>query len=239
MGPLHAAITATMIERNNARIRRADASPANPRPLAGLDWDAQLRRRFPAISAEWRSFVAAGGRLPHLEQVLDEAQGNEGRWRAGLLIVGGRPSAALAGRFPAAVEALRQVPGLRYALWSVLEPGADLPEHTGPNAGILRYHLTIASNDQAALQVGTSVVPYVEGEAILFDDTAPHAAWNRGSSPRVSILCELLRPVPAPTSWCNRAVQGWLSLDRRYRLATTRAVEWDRALNPDLPVGPG
>jgi hypothetical protein len=229
MGPI--------LQRNNAIVRAADAPQDNPRPLAEHTWERALRSQIRMIDAEWRAFESAGGRLPRIEQLLDEHQGNEGSWRAGLLVAAGRPVPPMADRFPDTLRALRGVPGLRYAIWSILEPGVELREHRGPNAGVLRYHLTVASNDHAALQVGETVVPYRPGGGILFDDTALHAAWNRGTTNRVSILCELLRPVSRPACWLNAGVQSLLSLDRRYRLATERALEWDHAMNPELHQG--
>jgi beta-hydroxylase len=144
----------------------------------------------------------------------------------------GRPVPALAARFPATVARLATIPGLLSALWSVLEPGVELPEHRGPNAGVLRYHFVVVSNDDTALQVAGRTIPYVEGDGVLFDDTAPHAAWNRGSTPRVTLMCELLRPLEGATGWANRSVQRLRSLDPRFRLAARRAGEWDLALNP-------
>ena len=41
-------------------------------------------------------------------------------------------------------------------LWSVLDPGSELPEHVGPNAGVLRYHLGVRCGQDAALAVERS-----------------------------------------------------------------------------------
>lgn len=38
------------------------------------------------MRAEWDDFVEAGGRLPLIDDVIGEHQGNEGPWRGGLLI---------------------------------------------------------------------------------------------------------------------------------------------------------
>lgn len=224
-----------LLRTNNARVVAADRPHPNPRPLDGVPWDAGLRARHAAVAAEWRRFVDAGGRLPRMEDLLGEHQGNEGSWRVGLLVQSGRPVEPLAGLFPATVGALAAVPGLRSALWSVLEPGVELPPHAGPNAGVLRYHLTVEGDGSAALQVGDVVVPYVAGGSVLFDDTAEHSAWNRGAVDRVSILCELLRPVPGGAAALNRLVQRVRALDGRYRRAPARAAEWHRALNPGGP----
>lgn len=223
-----------LVRANNRLIRRLDPVTDNPRPLAACAWHDELVGRYPSIRAEWDRFTSAGGRLPLIEDVIDEHQGNDGPWRAGLLVSRGRPSGPLAARFPDTVAALARVPGLRSALWSVLPPGSELPEHCGPNAGVLRYHLGVRCGRGAALSVGAVEVPYRDGEGILFDDTAPHAAWNRGELERVTLFCEMLRPLPAPASWANPILQALLSVDRRYRHAPARAAAWDDALNRGL-----
>ena len=220
-----------IVAANNARIRATDPCTDNPRRLADTPWFAGLSSRYPTIRREWDAFAASGGALPRIEEVLTEDQGNDGAWHAGLLVVRGRAVPAMGERFPATIAAVRTIPGLLAALWSVLEPGAELPAHAGPNAGVLRFHLGIVSNDLAALSIADTVVPYEEGQGVLFDDTAIHAAWNRGTNPRVTLMCELRRPLPPPRSWLNNGVQCLIYLDSRYRHAPNRATAWDQAMN--------
>lgn len=227
---------------NNDQVRRhaSDRFDANPRPLAGVGWNAKLEAAFPAIRAEWDAFVAAEGRLPRIEDVIAEDQGNEGPWRAGLLISRGRPATELAALFPQTVEALASVPDLYSALWSVLEPGSRIPDHVGPNAGMLRYHLGVDCPDGAFLEVEGRTVPYRDGEGILFDDTAVHAAWNDADRSRVTLFCELVRPVDGPRRFANLGVQRLMSLDPRYRRAVARADEWfDVLRRPGADPRPG
>jgi hypothetical protein len=183
-------VLGAVVTANNERVRRhaTDATQPNPRPLAGCAWNAELEAAWPDLRAEWDAFAASGGRLPRIEDLIHESQGNEGTWRAGLLVSRGRPVDALADRFPTTQAALARVPGLWSALWSELEPGASLHEHVGPNAGVLRYHLGIDCGDYAALRVGDVEVPYRDGHGILFDDTAPHAAWNHGPRSRITLV---------------------------------------------------
>jgi len=220
-----------MVVSNNARIHRLDAGRPNPRPLAGQQWHDRLAAAAPRIRSEWDAFVAAGGRIPLIEEVVDEHQGNDGPWRAGLLVRRDVPIRPLADAFPETVAALRDVPNLRAALWSVLEPGTELPEHVGPNAGILRYHLGVRCPEGAALRVGETVTPYREGDGIWFDDTEPHAAWNRGTADRVTLFCEIERPLPGVAARANRMVQAMIALDPRYRHAPVRAARLHRRLN--------
>lgn len=222
------AVLGRIVTWNNDAVRRhaADRFDPNPRSLDGCAWNDHLEAAQPRIRAEWDRFVGSGDGLPPIEDLIDEDQGNTGVWRAGLLVSKGRPATELAGRFPATLAALQQIPGLWSALWSVLEPGAELHPHQGPNAGMLRYHLGVDCPPGAALEVDGTEVPYRDGRGILFDDTVEHAAWNRSDRPRTTLFCELLRPVHGPSRWSNLAVQRLLALDPRYRRAPARADAW-------------
>ncbi len=232
MSGLTSAVVARVVSGNSRRMadRATDAGALNPRPLQGVRWAQDLAGRQPRIRAEWERFEAAGGGLPSISQLIDEDQGEDGVWRAGLLVSRGRPAGPLPGRFPDTMAALALVPGLWSALFSVLEPRTEIPEHCGFNAGVLRYHLGVRCDGDTALRVADRVTPYVDGVGVLFDDTEVHAAWNRSGTTRVTLFCELLRPAGPVVGGLNRAVQQLIALDPRYRRAPERAAEWDAAL---------
>jgi beta-hydroxylase len=232
------ALLGRIVTANNARMgtRADDHQAPNPRDLTATPWHRDLAAAHGAIRAEWDAFVADGGRLPLIGDVIGEDQGNQGAWRAGILISRARPATSLAAAFPTTVAAALAVPGIWSALWSVLEPGAELPEHVGPNGGMLRYHLGVRCGDDSGLTVGTRTVAYRDGEGVLFDDTAPHHAWNHGPTDRTTLFLEIVRPAHGWVGIANRAVQRVISLDPRYRRAPQRADEWDHRLNGSRPV---
>lgn len=220
------------MRRNGRNIARVDPVTENPRPVDGLDWHRRLVERLSAITAEWDAFATNGGRLPHIEDVLGEHQGNTGPWRVGLLVANGTSTRLARRDFTETLDAVRAIPGLRAALWSQLDAGTELTEHEGPNAGVLRYHLGIDCPEGSALRVDDREVPYLDGEGILFDDTAPHAAWNHAGVPRITLFCEVDRPLPAIAGIRNRCTQFVLGLDPRRRGFLPLADAWDEALNP-------
>lgn len=233
-----AALLGRAVAANNRAIVAGDHERANPRSLDGCRWHEHLVAALPAIRDEWRAFDDAGGVLPRIEDVLGEGQGNIGAWRAAILWSGGAPAPSAARWFPATAAALTAVPGLRAALWSAIEPATILTEHRGPNAGVLRYHLGVDCPPGSTLTVGDRRIPYVDDEGILFDDTERHAAFNGSAHTRVTLFCEVDRPLPRRLALVNGLVQRALG-GRSRRVAVARSEEWLAALNPSLGARPG
>lgn len=227
-----------ILERNNSLVHRAQNGAPNPRRMVDDPGNDELVAAYPDIRREWDWFENQGGRLPRFEQLLAEHQGNTGSWRAGLLVANGRPVGPLPALFPATMAALGRVADLRSALFSLMEPGTELPEHCGPNGGVLRYHLGIKCGSDAGLWVNGVETPYRDGESIMFDDTAPHEAWNHGSQDRITLFCERYAPTGPIVHRLNRSVQWALGWDHRYRLAPHRADEWHAAMNPRITPPP-
>jgi beta-hydroxylase len=145
----------------------------------------------------------------------------------------------VSGRFPTTTAALLAVPGLMSAMWSVMAPQTGLPEHVGTNAGALRLLFSVDGGPDAVLGLDGVSLPFVDGRGLLFDDTAPHWSWNAGERPRVLLLCDLLRPLPAPQRWANVIVQHLHHLAiPRYRRIGRRASGLIAQVGPPGQVGP-
>jgi aspartyl/asparaginyl beta-hydroxylase (cupin superfamily) len=101
---------------------------------------------------------------------------------------------------------------------SVLEPGAQLSPHRGPNAGVLRYHLgiTIPQGD-VGLQIYQHSYKWKEQEGIVWDDVQPHAAWNRTNQRRIVLFADFLRPFPWWLQMFNKCVICILERTRHIR----------------------
>lgn len=221
-----------MVAANTAWMRRVDAGHPNPRDLSGQPWAVELVAAHERIHREWSDFVARGGDLPYIDDLLDGHQGNQSSWwKAGALIVRGRPAPPLADCLPETTEALMRVPGMLSTMLSVLGPGGELPEHTGPNSGSLRMLVGVDVPEGAGHQIEGRHVSLADGAVVLFDDSYPHAAWNRSDRPRVALLCDILRPLPFGLRAANRAVQFLRHhLTPEYHRVTTVGAEWHEAL---------
>ncbi len=79
-------------------------------------------------------------------------------------------------------------------LYSVFTPGTHLLPHRGVTNTRVVGHLPLIIPEDCALKVGGEVHAWVEGRAVVFDDTYEHEAWNRSASTRVVLIFDLWNP---------------------------------------------
>jgi aspartyl/asparaginyl beta-hydroxylase (cupin superfamily) len=80
------------------------------------------------------------------------------------------------------------------ALYSVLEPDTHIAPHFGLLNTRLICHIPLVIPSDCALRVGSETRPWKDGEALIFDDSFEHEAWNRSDLRRVILLFEVWRP---------------------------------------------
>jgi aspartate beta-hydroxylase len=79
-------------------------------------------------------------------------------------------------------------------LFSVFTAGTHLLPHRGVTNTRLVGHLPLIVPENCALNVGGELHRWVEGRAVVFDDTYEHEAWNRGTSTRVVLIFDIWNP---------------------------------------------
>lgn len=87
------------------------------------------------------------------------------------------------------------------AFFSLLEPGKRIPKHSGPYAGILRYHLglKIPKEGDVFINLNNKKYSWVEGEGVLFDETYPHYVHNDSEEDRIILFIDIKRKFVSPT----------------------------------------
>ena len=85
------------------------------------------------------------------------------------------------------------------AMFSALAPRTHIPPHSGESNARLVCHLPlIVPEDCGALRVGFEQRPWKEGEALIFDDSIEHEAWNHSDDLRVVLLFDVWQPQLTP-----------------------------------------
>lgn len=85
------------------------------------------------------------------------------------------------------------IPGALTFGFSVMKPGCVIERHYGYSKKVLRIHLGLQTNDNAAIEVNGAKKNWSEGRLIMFDDTQVHSAWNLGTEDRVILLVDVKR----------------------------------------------
>jgi hypothetical protein len=93
---------------------------------------------------------------------------------------------------PVAHAVTRFVPGNTLVGFSILEPGCEIATHSHDD-GQLICHIGLSIPGACGIRVGDTEDTWREGEALVFDERAPHSAWNRSATPRAAFLFDFTR----------------------------------------------
>jgi beta-hydroxylase len=132
---------------------------------------------------------------------------------------------------PRTAALMRQIPGMKTAMFSILSPRKHILDHRGPYKGVLRYHLgLIVPRDARScrIRVGDDYRHWEEGQSMVFDDTFNHEAWNDTDETRVVLFVDVLRPLPSPWAQINRAIVKAISYSPFVLDAKRNQKAWER-----------
>lgn len=102
---------------------------------------------------------------------------------------------------------LKRIPNLKFAMVSLLEPGAKLTPHRGTYGGLLRVHLGLKiPMGDVFLSVDGVKKYWQKGKVIIFDDKFLHYAENNTSHSRIVLFLDILKPLPFAIQLYNRFI---------------------------------
>jgi beta-hydroxylase len=198
-----------------------------------FDWIRPLRAQWPAICAEAEAIIAEPPGVPPLAAVSPD-HGRiaiAGSWRSYFLHGYGYPIADHLRQCPTTAAAIERIPGLNTAFFSILMPGAHIPEHRGVTKGLVTCHLglSVPTEKGCRMRVGGRTVGWANGRCLTFDDTYRHEVWNDTGEPRIVLLIQFRRPA----KWPGRVFADlFLWAVRRTRFvqeARRNIARWDAA----------
>ncbi|MDT8321300.1 MAG: aspartyl/asparaginyl beta-hydroxylase domain-containing protein [Xanthomonadales bacterium] len=172
-------------------------------------WLPALQSEWQAICADAQAVLKLRERLPAFQDISEDVAyiNKDDQWKTFMLVGYGLRSARNLAACPATARALRHIPDLRTAFFSILEPGKRIPPHRGPYNGVLRLHLGLVipqAAERCWIRVGEQRRQWSPGGVLLFDDALEHEVHNDTDEPRVVLFVDFLRPCRWPLSWLNR-----------------------------------
>ena len=173
-----------------------------------LPWLSEIEMRTDAIRKEALALLENPGEAlrPYvrMEKGLPQnkwSQLNDSlTWGACFLWEYGEPNQPVIERCPETAAALALAPQNRIpgkaptAFFSILQPGAHLPPHTGVTNTRAIIHLPLVVPPGCWLRVGAEKREWVEGEAFAFDDTIEHEALNPTDQIRIVLIFDVWNP---------------------------------------------
>jgi ornithine lipid ester-linked acyl 2-hydroxylase len=180
---------------------------------ATFPWAAEIEQAYPAIRAELERVLARKNELPNFQDISSDVKTitRDAGWKTFFLVGFGKPSARNIALCPQTWEAVRRIPGLKTAMFSIFEPGKHLPAHRGPYNGVLRLHLGLIvpePREKIAIRVDRQVCHWQEGKVLIFDDAYEHEAWNHSGQTRVVLFVDFVKPARFPASLVNRLLMS-------------------------------
>ena len=169
-------------------------------------WLAEMEAAIPAMQEELRGVIARTQAFtPYVQNHPDRPRPNnplldDPSWGAYYFWKDGVEVTENSVHCPRTMAALGAAPipviqeRSPMALYSVLEPGTHIAPHHGMLNTRLICHIPLILPPDCALRVGAETRPWQNGQALIFDDSFEHEAWNRSDQRRVILLFEIWRP---------------------------------------------
>ena len=195
------------------KLNLAFAKHGNP-PVydkAAFPWTAEIEKAYPAIRAELDRVLARRTELPNFQDISPDVKtiSTDDGWKTFFFTAFGHESKRNTALCPETWKAVRLIPGLKTAMFSIFEPGKHLKPHRGPYNGVLRLHLGLVVpeiSERLAIRVAHRICHWREGEVLIFDDAYEHEAWNETSQPRVVLFVDFAKPLRFPANLLNWAL---------------------------------
>lgn len=191
--------------------RRSLVGDATFFELGPFPWVAHVEDNWQIIREELRHVLEDREALPNFQDISkDQIEiTDDDRWKTYFLYGYGFEAKLGVETCPRTAALMREIPGMKTAMFSILSPRKHILDHRGPYKGVLRYHLGLIVPEDAEacrIRVGDDVRHWREGKSMVFDDTFNHEVWNDTDETRVVLFVDVLRPLPEPDSAINRLI---------------------------------
>jgi ornithine lipid ester-linked acyl 2-hydroxylase len=191
--------------------RRSLVGDATFFPLDRFDWVAHIEANWEVIRDEAAALLSDRDALANFQDISRDQIGitDDDRWKTFFIYGYGFEAKLGVEMCPRTAALMRQVPGMKTAMISILSPRKHILDHRGPYKGVLRYHLGLIvpeDSESCRIRVGDDYRHWEEGSSMIFDDTFNHEVWNDTDETRVVLFVDVMRPLPFPESAINEGI---------------------------------
>lgn len=139
------------------------------------DYKAGGEHKLHSGSWDWRSYLLGGVVQPEFLKHFPQSSEILNELRKDQLLFEGTP--------------------FGFCFFSSLHPNSSIQAHTAPMNFRLRIHLPlVVPNKNCGIRVGPTQQEWVEGKAMVLDDSYQHEVWNESDETRVLLLVDIWHP---------------------------------------------
>jgi aspartyl/asparaginyl beta-hydroxylase (cupin superfamily) len=213
--------------------RRSLVGDATFFPVERFDWVKHVEDNWTVIREELEHVLEDHAALPNFQDISkDQIEiTDDDRWKTFFLYGYGFKAKLGTEMCPRTAALMREIPGMKTAMFSILSPRKHILDHRGPYKGVMRYHLgLIVPEDSEAcrIRVGEDIRHWEEGASLIFDDTFNHEVWNDTDETRVVLFVDVLRPLPFPESAINDLIVKAIGFSPFVLDAKRNQEAWER-----------
>lgn len=202
-------------------------------------WATTLEKNFPVIRRELDQVLEFRQSLPKLHEVQREQYrvSADDKWRVFVISGWGHVSEAGERMCPETARLVREIPGVRSALFSILDAGAQVPDHRGHIKGLLRGHLAMRvpeEREKCFLRVENEVCHWEEGKLLIFDDSYRHEVQNNTDEERIVLLLHFDRPMNRLGRFTNAILMAAIRKSPFVKKAIRNHNQWEDQFRKQL-----
>ena len=196
-------------------------------------WVPAVEADYPAIRQELEEVMKRRDELPNFQDISSDVKliQADNNWKTFMLCGYGKWAEENCKRCPATLAALKKIPGMKTAFFSILAPRKHIPPHRGPYNGVLRLHLGMIvpePREKIRIRVDDQVRNWEQGKALLFDDSYDHEVWNDTDHWRVVLFVDFVRPVYFPFNLLNWFILRAAVFTSFIREASDNQSKWEQ-----------
>ena len=199
-------------------------------------WSQELEGEWHLIRGELERVLLRQHDLPNMQDIAPDAASitKDAGWKVFILVAYGVKSEPNIRICPETWRLVKKIPGLKTAMFSILEPGKHLPPHRGPYNGVLRLHLGLIvpeAKQNLGMRVGAQVCHWQEGRVLIFDDAYEHEVWNDTGYVRVVLFVDFVKPLKFPANLLNLALLNLAVFTPYIREAHENLRNWEKGFH--------
>lgn len=164
-----------------------------------LDFCQMLKENANTIKKEINDYLISemSSIKPYFNESMVESQSKKAHWRTNTFFLWLWRVKKNERKCPETIKIIRKIDGVLSCSISLLNPGVDIKEHHGDTNAIMRCHFPVQVPEglpTCGFAVNGEERSWEEGIPLVFNDSAPHRAWNHSDRDRVVLIIDVVRP---------------------------------------------